>query len=116
MTPNDFWLVLEKFADSFNPSTKDASDYTLYPTVLSQHANLALNSPMLTVLPKSVWTGITEKDVAGMVGYKSQSSGYLPCDVNVLSFRTMKLESKQALLILHRQVSFSFVVCMFAAL
>ncbi|XP_075238901.1 alpha-mannosidase 2-like [Convolutriloba macropyga] len=106
LTPNEFWLVLENFtpSDVPNPSTRDASDYTLYPTVLSNHASLTLNSPLLTLIPKQqVKEGIEERKLASLVGYKSQSDKYLPCDVNVLSFRTMKLQPEKGLLILHRQ-------------
>ena len=107
LTPNDFWLTVENFdGDSFVSSSSssngpaDISDYTVYPTLFAQHANLALNSPIVTLLPKSV-VGSAPQDV----GFKSQSNSYVPCDTHILSFRTMKLQPLEALLVLHRQVN-----------
>ena len=107
LTPNDFWLVPEFFDNSLG-TARDASDYAIKPTVMSQQANLALNNPLIALLPaddsKQVNEGHSGK-VPSPGGFQGQAKSYLPCDVHLLNLRTMNLEEKEALLILHRLVS-----------
>ena len=105
MTPNDFWLVLETFK-SEDKATEDASDYTIHGTVYAQQAHLALNNPILTLVPSSPDRNEVSESAADVLapqGFKALQ-GSLPCDVHLLSFRTMKLKPPEALAILHRRV------------
>ena len=108
LTPNDFWLMLETFDSTeaqHSSANVDASDYTIHPTVLSFQTNLALNSPIIPLVHLANQSHSSIVEVSSARGFKGQPHMFLPCDVHLLSFRTMRLEPRRALIILQRGVS-----------